>query len=86
MRQRIPEIRRSEQSFTIRNYLDNARFRVTAHPSFLRKQESIRMVLPSFLRKQESIRMVLPSFLRKQESIRIAVNAGSPDGFLRKQE
>jgi hypothetical protein len=51
-------------------------------PSFLRKQESIRLTLPSFLRKQESIRLTLPSFLRKQESIRIPVNAGFPDGFL----
>jgi hypothetical protein len=43
------------------------------------------MVL-SFLRKQESIRLMVLSFLRKQESIRIAVNASLPDGFLLSQE
>jgi hypothetical protein len=31
----------------------NMTITVTAHPSFLRKQESIRIILSSFLRKQE---------------------------------
>jgi hypothetical protein len=41
---------------------------------------------PSFLLAQESIRIILPSFLRKQESIRISVNASLSDGFLLAQE
>jgi hypothetical protein len=41
---------------------------------------------PSFLRKQESIRQFRSSFLRKQESIRMAVNASLPDGILLAQE
>jgi hypothetical protein len=45
---------------------------VTAHSSFLRKQESIRIILPSFLRKQESIWE--PCIDR------------NPDGFLLAQE
>jgi hypothetical protein len=82
--------------FTLRSALSNPlgedasliddRCRVTARPSFLRKQESIRIILSSFLRKQESIRIILSSFLRKQESIRISVNARLPDGFLLAQE
>ena len=56
------------------------------HPSFLRMQES--MILLVILSSSRVLTVIPanPSFLRKQESIRLAVNANLADGFLLSQE